>query len=260
MDGHRAHALLMSDVGEQYLGTRTGSHVEFCLLSSRSDSASGLPIVSRCTATQRRTWTAVAVWCRLRRCISPAPIMRSGYCSCAGFSSGSIQYRRKQSLAEEEIRSDRKSDAGTDQGHLYAGAIWNQRKAEHATGQASVADSLASIYPAGPIRPAHNPNRHGSEWQGCVDVHWLRRHAILYLFVAPWSNFRATGFRWGVGPFFVFPTSTIHVSGEGAWQLGPAAAFGYRGILGWQIAGLFQQATSFAYTSFYQSRSHRSGV
>ncbi len=31
--------------------------------------------------------------------------------------------------------------------------------------------------------------------------------------------------------------------------MGPAAAFGYRGIPGLQIAGLVQQATSFAYTS-----------
>ena len=31
--------------------------------------------------------------------------------------------------------------------------------------------------------------------------------------------------------------------------MGPAAAFGYRGIPGLQIAGLMQQATSFAYTS-----------
>ena len=72
---------------------------------------------------------------------------------------------------------------------------------------------------------------------------------LLDLFVAPWPDFRETGFRWGVGPFFVFPTSTTHVSGQGAWQLGPAAAFGYRGIPGLQMAGLFQQATSFAYTS-----------
>lgn len=31
--------------------------------------------------------------------------------------------------------------------------------------------------------------------------------------------------------------------------MGPAAAFGYRGIPGLQIVGLFQQVTSFAYTS-----------
>ncbi|MGO9452974.1 MAG: hypothetical protein ACLQDV_18345 [Candidatus Binataceae bacterium] len=72
---------------------------------------------------------------------------------------------------------------------------------------------------------------------------------LLDLFVAPWPNFRETGFRWAVGPYFVFPTSTIRVSGDGAWQMGPAAAFGYRGIPGLQIAGLFQQATSFGYTS-----------
>ena len=72
---------------------------------------------------------------------------------------------------------------------------------------------------------------------------------LLDLFVAPWPNFRETGFRWAIGPYFIFPTSTTHVSGNGAWQMGPAAAFGYRGIPGLQIAGLLQQATSFAYTS-----------
>jgi hypothetical protein len=69
------------------------------------------------------------------------------------------------------------------------------------------------------------------------------------LFVMPWPNAKETRFRWGIGPYFIFPTSTSQFTGKGAWQMGPAWAFGYRGIPRLQIAGLFQQATSFAYTS-----------
>jgi hypothetical protein len=72
---------------------------------------------------------------------------------------------------------------------------------------------------------------------------------LLDLFVMPWPNAKETRFRWGIGPYFVFPTSTSEFTGKGAWQMGPAWAFGYRGIPRLQIAGLFQQATSFAYTS-----------
>ena len=69
------------------------------------------------------------------------------------------------------------------------------------------------------------------------------------LFVMPWPNSRETRFRWGIGPFAIFPTSTTRFSGQRAWQIGPAFAFAYRGIPGLNISGLFQQATSFAYTS-----------
>ena len=72
---------------------------------------------------------------------------------------------------------------------------------------------------------------------------------LLDLFVMPWPNVNETRFRWGIGPYFVFPTSTSQFTGKGAWQMGPAWAFGYRGIASLQIAGLFQQATSFAYSS-----------
>jgi hypothetical protein len=72
---------------------------------------------------------------------------------------------------------------------------------------------------------------------------------LLDLLVMPWPNAKETRFRWGIGPYFVFPTSTSQFTGKGAWQMGPAWAFGYRGIPRLQIAGLFQQATSFAYTS-----------
>jgi hypothetical protein len=72
---------------------------------------------------------------------------------------------------------------------------------------------------------------------------------VFDLFVMPWPNTRETKFRWGIGPYLVFPTSTTNRAGNGAWQMGPAGAFSYRGIPGLNIAGLLQQATSFAYTS-----------
>jgi hypothetical protein len=69
------------------------------------------------------------------------------------------------------------------------------------------------------------------------------------LLVIPWPNSKETHFRWAIGPYFIFPTSSTPHSGKGAWQMGPAAGFSYRGIAGLNIAGLLQQATSFAYTS-----------
>jgi hypothetical protein len=73
------------------------------------------------------------------------------------------------------------------------------------------------------------------------------------LFIMPWPNSRETDFRWGFGPYFVFPTASWHSAGEGAWQLGPAWAFAYRGMPHLVISALFQQATSFAYTSSKRS-------
>jgi len=69
------------------------------------------------------------------------------------------------------------------------------------------------------------------------------------LFVMPWPNTHETGFRWAIGPYFIFPTASWHGAGDGAWQMGPAAGFTYRGIPHLVIASLVQQATSFAYTS-----------
>jgi len=73
------------------------------------------------------------------------------------------------------------------------------------------------------------------------------------LFVIQWPNSRETGFRWGMGPYFVFPTASWHGAGQGAWQLGPAWAFAYHRIPHLVISALFQQATSFAYTSSKRS-------
>jgi hypothetical protein len=85
--------------------------------------------------------------------------------------------------------------------------------------------------------------------KGATTTTALDDFQLLDLFVMPWPNEKETHFRWGVGPYFVFPTSTSQFTGHGAWQMGPAWAFSYKGIPGLNIAGLFQQATSFAYSS-----------
>jgi hypothetical protein len=85
--------------------------------------------------------------------------------------------------------------------------------------------------------------------KGATTTTALDDFQLLDLLVMPWPNAKETSFRWGIGPYFVFPTSTSQFTGHGAWQMGPAGAFGYRGIPRLQIAGLFQQATSFAYSS-----------
>jgi hypothetical protein len=72
---------------------------------------------------------------------------------------------------------------------------------------------------------------------------------LLDLFQMPWLNTKAPAFRWGLGPYFIFPTANNDRFGQRAWQAGPAAAFSYFGIPDLNVAGLIQQATSFAYTS-----------
>lgn len=72
---------------------------------------------------------------------------------------------------------------------------------------------------------------------------------LLDLLIMPWPNSEKTNFRWGIGPYLVFPTSTTNYSGNGAWEAGPALGAAYRGIAGLNLSGLMQQATSFAYTS-----------
>jgi hypothetical protein len=69
------------------------------------------------------------------------------------------------------------------------------------------------------------------------------------LFVSRWPDPLATGFRWAIGPYFVFPTATTTAAGSGAWQAGPAAAAVYRGIPSLLLGGLLQQGTSFSYTA-----------
>ena len=85
--------------------------------------------------------------------------------------------------------------------------------------------------------------------KGATTATALDDFQLLDLVVMPWPNAKETLFRWGIGPYFVFPTSTSQFTGHGAWQMGPAWAFSFRQIPGLNIAGLFQQATSFAYSS-----------
>jgi hypothetical protein len=69
------------------------------------------------------------------------------------------------------------------------------------------------------------------------------------LFVARRPDFLVTGLRWGIGPYFLFPTATTRAAGSGTWQIGPATAATYRGIPGLLLGCLLQQGTSFAYTA-----------
>jgi hypothetical protein len=58
-----------------------------------------------------------------------------------------------------------------------------------------------------------------------------------------------SGFRFGLGPAFVFPTATSKSAGQGAWQAGPAVAAVYTGVPGLLAGFLLQNPVSFAYTS-----------
>jgi len=66
--------------------------------------------------------------------------------------------------------------------------------------------------------------------------------------VLPGSS-RERGFLMGLGPVFIFPTATDKLAGQGAWQVGPAFGWIYKGIPGILIGGLIQNPISFAYTS-----------
>jgi len=68
------------------------------------------------------------------------------------------------------------------------------------------------------------------------------------LAVLPWPP-KETGFRFGLGPTFVFPTATSKLAGQGAWQAGPACAAVYTGVPRLLIGFLLQNPISFAYTS-----------
>jgi hypothetical protein len=53
---------------------------------------------------------------------------------------------------------------------------------------------------------------------------------LLDLFLSNWPDPKTTGFGWGIGPTFVFPTGRVPEAGDHAWQAGPAAAAAYRGV------------------------------
>jgi hypothetical protein len=69
------------------------------------------------------------------------------------------------------------------------------------------------------------------------------------LFISNWPDPQRTGFGWGIGPTFVFPTGRVPKAGKHAWQVGPAAAAVYRGIPHLMVGFLFQDPISFAYTN-----------
>lgn len=69
------------------------------------------------------------------------------------------------------------------------------------------------------------------------------------LFISNWPNPRKTGFGWGIGPTFVFPTGRVSKAGDHAWQIGPAAAASYRGIPHLMVGFLWQEPMSIAYTN-----------
>jgi len=70
---------------------------------------------------------------------------------------------------------------------------------------------------------------------------------LVDLFIASWPNVEATGFRWGIGPYFVFPTSNSEFTGGLASGARREIRVSY--CSGVEDFGLLQQATSFAYTS-----------
>jgi hypothetical protein len=72
---------------------------------------------------------------------------------------------------------------------------------------------------------------------------------FLDLFLSNWPNPKETGFGWGIGPTFVFPTGRVPKAGKHAWQVGPAFGVSYRGIPHLMVGFLFQNPISFAYTN-----------
>src|SRR5512136_2055758 len=52
-------------------------------------------------------------------------------------------------------------------------------------------------------------------------------------------------FIWGIGPTFVFPTASKRATGQGKWQIGPAAAFAFVPEK-WMVGVLVQNPISFA--------------
>jgi hypothetical protein len=56
---------------------------------------------------------------------------------------------------------------------------------------------------------------------------------------------RRSGWLWGIGPTFVFPSASDDALGQGKWQAGPAAVAGYMGKK-WTAYAIAQQWWSFA--------------
>ena len=56
--------------------------------------------------------------------------------------------------------------------------------------------------------------------KGATTTTALDDFQLLDLFVMPWPNEKETLFRWGFGPYWIFPTATSQFTGHGAWQVG----------------------------------------
>lgn len=69
------------------------------------------------------------------------------------------------------------------------------------------------------------------------------------IFVSNWPDPETSGFGWGIGPTFVFPTGRVSAAGNHAWEAGPAGAVVYRGVPHLLLSFLFQNPISFAYTN-----------
>ena len=69
------------------------------------------------------------------------------------------------------------------------------------------------------------------------------------LFVSNWPDPKQTGFGWGIGPTFVFPTGRVPAAGSHGWEVGPAAAAKYLGVPHLIVGFLFQNPISFAYSN-----------
>ena len=69
------------------------------------------------------------------------------------------------------------------------------------------------------------------------------------LFISNWPDPKETGFGWGVGPTFVFPTGRDPASGKHAWEVGPAVGAKYQGVPRLMVGFLFQNPISFGYTN-----------
>jgi hypothetical protein len=69
------------------------------------------------------------------------------------------------------------------------------------------------------------------------------------LFISNWPDPKETGFGWGIGPTFVFPTGRVPAAGSHAWDVGPAVAAKYLGVPHLVVGFLFQNPISVGYTN-----------
>jgi len=126
--------------------------------------------------------------------------------------------------------------------HTAAGQVWPRMRSRtrYRSGRSSWYARNCSLPLERLIRPDYQvvtvPRNKGASTTTALDDFQFPD-----LLLMPWPNAKGNRFQWRIGPYFVFPTSTSQFTRQGAWQMGPAWAFSYRGIPRLQIAGLFQQ-------------------